>query len=175
MKIKFLISLLLSLLIIILYIFLSHEDTSEETIQSEISKLEQNIEDLHTNSDLEVLVSEVKKLKQEVLKESSFFPKDISLSVVLRELTEIGDSTGLQILLFEPQGVKNQGVYEEIPIKIKLRGSFRQIAAFFYGVSNLNRIVKIQEMKIQGPVNRSEAIITETDVLFTTYRIIGGA
>ncbi|GAF95373.1 unnamed protein product, partial [marine sediment metagenome] len=107
--------------------------------------------------------------------ESSSFPRQLGMSSLLRNLSVIGEACGLQILLFEPQDAISEGAYEEIPVKLKLRGSFRQVASFFHGVSNLDRVIRIQNLKITGPVNSSGVIMTETDILLTAYRILGGA
>ena len=102
------------------------------------------------------------------------FPKDIGITGLLKEISIIGESSGLQILLFEPMEAINEGVYEEIPIKLKIRGTYKQVASFFYGISSLERIIKIQDMKITGPINNSGIIMTESELMITTYKIIGG-
>jgi type IV pilus assembly protein PilO len=172
---QLLLSSFLGIIIILAYLGLSSTDTDKKKIQEEINSLELKIEELKLNSDIAVLRSEIKKTRQELLKESSYFPTKVSLSHVLREMSLIGKTSGLKLLKFEPLDSKNYGIYEEIPIKVKLSGNFRQIASFFYGVSSLDRVIKIGKLEIKGPVNRSAALITETDALITTYRILGGA
>jgi type IV pilus assembly protein PilO len=181
---KFLISLLISLVIVIGYIYMFGINPSEaakkgqktETeVLEEINSVQTKIYDLKAQGSNEDLDIEIKKLKQEIMQASSMFPKDIGITGLLKDLSIIGESSGLQILLFEPMEPINEGVYEEIPIKLKIRGTYKQVASFFYGISSLERIIKIQDMKITGPISNSGIIMTESELMITTYRIIGGA
>ena len=183
MNSKFLTSILVSVAIVGGYIYLSSSGSvskkqgpkTEAEVQEEIKVVQTKIFDLKSQGTNEELDIEIKKLKQEIMQASSMFPKDIGITSLLKEVSIIGESSGLQILLFEPMEPVNEGVYEEIPIKLKIRGTYKQVASFFYGISNLERIIKIQDMKITGPINNSGIIMTESELMITTYRIIGGA
>lgn len=181
---KFLISMLVALLLVIGYIYLFGMASSEAPkkgqkteaeVLEEINTIQTKIYDLKAQGSNEDLDIEIKKLKQEIMQASSMFPKDIGITGLLRDLSIIGESSGLQILLFEPMEPINEGVYEEIPIKLRIRGTYKQVASFFYGISGLDRVIKIQDMKISGPISNSGIIMTESELMITTYRIIGGA
>jgi len=178
---KFLISLLVSVGIIGGYVYMfgaantrKGTQKTEAEIQEEINTIQTKIYDLKAQGSNEELDVEIKKLKQEIMQASSMFPKDIGITSLLKDISVIGESSGLQILLFEPMDAINEGVYEEIPIKLKIRGTYKQVASFFYGISSLERVIKIQDMKITGPINNSGIIMTESELMITTYRIIGG-
>ena len=182
---KFLISLLVGLFIVIGYIYLfgvAHSagaakdgQKTEAEILEEINIVQTKIYDLKAQGSNEDIDIEIKKLRQEILQASSMFPKDIGITGLLKDLSIIGESSGLQILLFEPMQPIDEGVYEEIPIKLRIRGTYKQVASFFYGISSLDRIIKIQDMKITGPIGNSGIIMTESELMITTYRINGGA
>ena len=180
---KFLISLLVAVGIVGAYIYMFGANVNslkkgspktEAEVQEEINNVQTKIYDLKSQGSNEELDVEIKKLKQEIMQASSMFPTDIGITGLLKEISIIGESSGLQILLFEPMEPINEGVYEEIPIKLKIRGTYKQVASFFYGISSLERIIKIQDMKITGPINNSGIIMTESELMITTYRIIGG-
>jgi type IV pilus assembly protein PilO len=181
---KLLTSIILAVLIVIGYVYLFGDDKSktkqaqktEADIQEEIKQIEFKMDELRTQGTEESIDAQIKALKQEIMQASSAFPSDVGIAGLLRELSIIGDSSGLQILLFEPQEPMSEGVYEEIPIKLKLRGTYKQVAGFLYGISNLNRVIRVQDMKITGPINNSSGLVmTESEILITTYRILGGA
>ncbi len=68
-------------------------------------------------------------------------------------LTNIGDlakEKGLEILRFKPTGEKIKGFYAEVPVSLKLSGSYHQAAAFFDAVSRMERIVNIQNLTMGG-------------------------
>ncbi len=181
---KFLTSLAVSLFIVAGYLLFAGPSEKEKLeamkrneaqIQTEIKEIQAKIYDLRSEGSAESVQTEIRNLKQEIMQESANFPSDPGISNFLKEIATIGDSSGLQILLFQPMEASNQGVYEEIPIKIRIRGTYKQVATFFYGIANLNRVVKVQELKITGPINNSGIIMTESDLLITTYRVLGGA
>lgn len=179
---KLLISIIVAVIMVVGYLYLFGDSTSskvpqktETELQEEIRQLEVKIDELKIDGTGDSIQAQIKALKQEILQASSGFPSDVGITGLLRELAVIGDSSGLQILLFEPQAPISEGVYEEMPIKLKLRGTYKQVAGFLYGISNLNRIISVQDMKITGPVdNNSGLIMTESEILISTYRILGG-
>jgi len=181
---KFFISLLIGLIIVVgyLYLFVSDEaqkrkqsQKTEDQVQEEIKDIQAKIYDIRSQGTAEGIDTEIKKLRQEIMQASASFPRDIGITTLLRDISIIADSGGVQMLLFEPLEPINEGVYEEIPIKIRIRGSYKQIAGFLYGISNLEKVINVQEMKITGPINNSGVVMTETDIVITTYRILGGA
>ncbi len=66
-------------------------------------------------------------------------------------LTSIGDlarDKGLEILRFKPAGETSKDFYAEVPVSLKLVGSYHQAAAFFDAVSHMKRIVNIQGLSL---------------------------
>ena len=178
---KFLTSVVVSIVMVIVYMALftpsanKNIKKTEAQIQEEIKNIQAKIYDIKSEASAENVDTEIKNLKQEIMEESANFPTEPGVATFLREVAIIGDSSGLQILLFQPLDPVNEGLFEEMPIKIRIRGTYKQLATFFYGIANLNRVVKIDELKITGPINNSGIIMTESDVLVTTYRMLGGA
>lgn len=68
-------------------------------------------------------------------------------------LTSIGDlakEKGLEILRFKPAKENIKGFYAEVPVTLKLAGSYHQAAAFFDAVSKMERIVNIKGLTLGG-------------------------
>lgn len=178
---KFIISIVVSLLIVLFYVFafgassVEGEKLTDAKVEEQIKNLQNKIDELKAENTNEELELEIKKLKQEIMQATSVFPSEIGITGLLKDVSIISESSGLQILLFQPMEIIDQGFYEELPIKLKLRGSYKQLASFFYGISSLDRIIKIQDMKITGPINNSGIIMTDSELIISTYRILGGA
>jgi type IV pilus assembly protein PilO len=180
--IQLLISMLVSIIIIVGSVYLFNEEPKQNTeeilakTQEEIKTLQNKIQELKSRDNSSEIEAQIRALKQDVLQATYSFPKDLASSRLLRELSTIGDTSGVQVLLFEPLSPVSEGLYEEIPINLRLRGSYKQLAVFLYGLSKLNRIIRVQEMKITGPINSSSGLVmTETDLKIATYRIVGGS
>jgi type IV pilus assembly protein PilO len=98
---------------------------------------------------------------------------------LLVDISQSGLAAGLQEKLFQPGSEKSNGFYAELPIKIKLVGSYHQFGAFVSGIAALPRIVTLHDIQIT-PVDVSKGGYDNLimDVTAKTYRYIedeGGA
>ena len=92
---------------------------------------------------------------------------------LLVDISQTGLAAGLQEKLFQPSTEQNKGFYAELPIKIRLVGSYHQFGAFVSGIAALPRIVTLHDLEIK-PVNASGTAFDNLtmDVTAKTYRYI---
>jgi type IV pilus assembly protein PilO len=97
---------------------------------------------------------------------------------LLVDISQTGLAAGLTEKLFQPSPEKSNGFYAELPIKIRLVGSYHQFGAFVSGIAALPRIVTLHDIQI-APVDAKGGYDNLTmDVTAKTYRYIedeGGA
>ena len=97
---------------------------------------------------------------------------------LLVDISQTGLAAGLQEKLFQPGGEKSNGFYAELPIKIKLVGTYHDFGKFVSGIAALPRIVTLHDIQIT-PVDAKGGYDNLTmDVTAKTYRYIedeGGA
>jgi type IV pilus assembly protein PilO len=67
---------------------------------------------------------------------------------LLVDISQVGVGAGLEEKLFQPSGEIKKDFYAELPIKIRLTGSYHQMGEFVSGIAALPRIVTLDEMKI---------------------------
>jgi type IV pilus assembly protein PilO len=99
---------------------------------------------------------------------------------LLVDISQTGLAAGLSEKLFQPGPEKSNGFYAELPIKIKLVGSYHQFGAFVSGIAALPRIVTLHDIQITPVENKGGGYDNLTmDVTAKTYRYIedegGGA
>jgi type IV pilus assembly protein PilO len=98
---------------------------------------------------------------------------------LLVDISQTGLSAGLQEKLFQPGSEKSNGFYAELPIRIKLVGTYHQFGAFVSGIAALPRIVTLHDIQIAPVPEKNSGFDTLTmDVTAKTYRYIedeGGA
>ena len=90
-------------------------------------------------------------------------------------LTSIGDlakEKGLEILRFKPAGETIKGFYAEVPVALKLTGSYHQAAAFFDVVSKMERIVNIQDLTMGGAKDVKGKTTLNVDCRAITFRFV---
>src|SRR5580704_4974307 len=68
---------------------------------------------------------------------------------LLVDISQTGLAAGLQEKLFQPSGEQTKGFYAELPIRIRLVGSYHQFGAFVSGIAALPRIVTLHDLEIR--------------------------
>ncbi len=92
---------------------------------------------------------------------------------LLVDISQSGLAAGLQEKLFQPGSEKSNGFYAELPIKIKLVGSYHQFGAFVSGIAALPRIVTLHDIQITPVSDKGNGYDNLTmDVTAKTYRYI---
>src|SRR5579871_1257813 len=74
---------------------------------------------------------------------------------LLVDISQTGLAAGLTEKLFQPSPEKGNGFYAELPIRIRLVGSYHQFGAFVSGIAALPRIVTLHDISI-APVDASK-------------------
>jgi type IV pilus assembly protein PilO len=90
---------------------------------------------------------------------------------LLVDISQTGLAAGLQEKLFQPGAEQVKGFYAELPIRIKLVGSYHQFGNFVSGIAALPRIVTLHDIEI-SPVAKEGFDSLTMDVTAKTYRYI---
>jgi type IV pilus assembly protein PilO len=93
---------------------------------------------------------------------------------LLVDISQTGLAAGLQEKLFQPASEQSKGFYAELPIKIRLVGTYHEFGTFVSGIAALPRIVTLHDIQIE-PVgdNKTGGYDNLTmDVTAKTYRYI---
>jgi type IV pilus assembly protein PilO len=70
------------------------------------------------------------------------------MDALLSEISQAAVLRGLQIELFKPGQLRISQHYAELPIEIRLSGSFHALAGFVSDIANMPRIVTIDRISI---------------------------
>ena len=91
---------------------------------------------------------------------------------LLVDISQTGLAAGLSEKLFQPGSEKSNGFYAELPIKIKLVGSYHDFGKFVSGIAALPRIVTLHDIQIT-PVGKSGNYDQlQLDLTAKTYRYL---
>jgi type IV pilus assembly protein PilO len=102
-------------------------------------------------------------------------PNQKEIPTLLTNIASLAKDNGLDVLLFRPGGEINKGFYAEVPVQLKLVGSYHEVAMFFYHVGNMSRIVNINNLNMGGAKADGGRNLLAVDCLATTFRFIEGA
>jgi len=98
-------------------------------------------------------------------------PGETEIPSLIVDISQTGLAAGLQEKLFQPQGEVPKDFYAEKPIKIRLSGSYHEIANFVSGVAALPRIVTLHDINIT-PEDQDTFDRLSLEVTAKTYRYI---
>lgn len=103
-------------------------------------------------------------------------PRNADISQVLEELIKMGQKSNVSFISIEPQSIqkieidpKIGATYLEIPIKLKLKGGYHEIAKFVNNIENSQRFMKVDYIKI---VSSGENIkIHDIDLVVSAFAL----
>jgi len=98
-------------------------------------------------------------------------PGKTEVPSLLVDISQTGLAAGLQEKLFQPSPEIKREFYAELPIKIRLTGSFHELGNFVSGIAALPRIVTLHDIEIK-PAEKDSYDDLVLDVTAKTYRYL---
>jgi type IV pilus assembly protein PilO len=99
-------------------------------------------------------------------------PNKTEVPNLLTDISQQGSGAGLDQKLFQPGQQNNKDFYAELPIKMRLTGSFHSIGAFVSGIAALPRIVTLHDVEISAAGKDASSDQLQLDVTAKTYRYL---
>ena len=97
---------------------------------------------------LEALQAQKLQVDQYVERLEKQLPSKAEMAALLSDINQAGVGRGLQFELFRPGQIMVRDYYAELPIDIKVVGSYHDIGAFAADMANLPRIVTLNNMAV---------------------------
>jgi type IV pilus assembly protein PilO len=97
---------------------------------------------------LEALQAQRVQVDQYVERLQKQLPSKAEMAALLSDINQAGLGRGLQFELFKPGQVVVLDYYAELPIAIKVSGTYHDIGAFAADMANLPRIVTLNNMSL---------------------------
>ncbi len=110
---------------------------------------------------LEPLKKQKELATQYVARLEKQLPSKSEMDALLSDINQAGIGRGLQFELFRPGQVTVRDYYAELPINVRLIGSYHDIAAFTSDIASLPRIVTLNNMSIAMPGNATTPLTLE--------------
>lgn len=97
---------------------------------------------------LEALKKQREQVQQYVTQLEKQLPSKAEMDALLSDINQAGIGRSLQFDLFRPGQVVVREYYAELPISLRVTGRYHDIGSFASDISNLSRIVTINNMSI---------------------------
>lgn len=163
------------LLPVLLFFFLFYSPTEKE-----ITRLTND--NLYLNGEIQKVEAIADKLDEHkaekahvelMLKAASLLlPKQKEIPNLLTDISEQGTSSGLEFISFTPRPERQEQFYAVIPVAIQVSGSYHNIGTFLNKVSNLNRIVSVNNITLGGAKRSGNEMLLSASLELVTYRFL---
>ncbi len=139
---------------------------------SEIANLDQQIERQSQTlrdyqkvaADYESFQTLVKALEIQLKRALAQLPDSKEIPDLIRQISDIGVRSGLEITLLRPQPEQLKEYYAEVPVTLRMIGAYHSLGQFFNQLARLPRIVSVSKIKLDGRTTKNVTRI-ETECL----------
>lgn len=99
-------------------------------------------------------------------------PSETEVPGLLEDITNTARGSGLDLQEVKLQGERQRDFYSELPINIRVTGSYHELASFVSSVAGLPRIVTLHDLRIAPLGGDGDRL--DMQVLARTYRYRAG-
>lgn len=115
---------------------------------------------------------EYDQLKKDLDNALTELPNSKEIPSLLTAISSSGKASGLDFLLFRPRPEEPKDFYASVPVDISVYGTFYNVADFFVAVSNLPRIVNINNVSFSDIKSAGGRTTMKVSCLATTFRFL---
>lgn len=119
---------------------------------------------------LDALRKQLEQVQQYVTQLEKQLPSKAEMDALLSDINQAGLGRSLQFELFRPGQVVVREYYAELPITVRVTGTYHDIGLFAADIANLSRIVTLNNLSLTPIANR-EGYLT-MDAVAQTFRYL---
>lgn len=145
---------------------ISQAITQEQSLRGELQKAEE------AKAAYQRDVEEKTRCQQFEREQKKVLPDEAEMPSFLAGVQGVATTSGVSLSQYKPEDEVPEEYYVRVPMSLSLRGRFHQVARFFFGVSQLDRVTNIEDLQITLVDNKSEPgeIVLEVKCLATAFR-----
>jgi len=99
-------------------------------------------------ANLNKLKQQLEEMRVDFKKLSRQLPNKTEVAALLVDISQTGLASGLEFELFKPLAENRKDFYADLPIEIRVKGSYHEFGNFVSGVAALPRIVTLHNINI---------------------------
>ena len=157
----------------VLYFVVFHGDLETEIEQAHNNEhnLEAQLNKAETSkAEYQKDLDEKTRREQLALEQKKVLPDDPETPAFLAALQGVATLSGVNLTSWSPIEEQPQEFYAKVPMKLTLSGKFHQVAKFFHGVGQLDRIINVEDIRIKAPKTSGDDVQVEVECLATAFR-----
>ena len=99
-------------------------------------------------------------------------PVETEYPAFLSAVQSVANVSGIGLTSWTPQPEVTEQFYARVPMKVTLVGRYHQVAKFFYGVGQLDRIINMENISLTEPKIEGDDVVVKTEALATAFRSV---
>jgi type IV pilus assembly protein PilO len=119
---------------------------------------------------LDALKKQLEQVQQYVTQLEKQLPSKAEMDALLSDINQAGLGRSLQFELFRPGQVSVKEYYAELPIAVRVTGTYHDIGLFAADIANLSRIVTLNNLTLT-PAKDRDGVLT-MDCTAKTFRYL---
>jgi type IV pilus assembly protein PilO len=170
-KLGIMVGIILLPLIVFYFSYYQQKAKKIQNLNQQKASLTQQLQEVKRKaSDLAKFEKEMKEAEDLFFKTAVLLPKEKEIPKLLKDISALGQTAGLDFLTFKPLADIPKDFYAEIPVTINVRGPYHNMGSFFDQVSKLERIVSVSNVKMSSPKKEDGEMLLNSDCKLVTYR-----
>jgi type IV pilus assembly protein PilO len=117
-------------------------------------------------------LAEVTDRQQRQREYNKILPATTEAPAFLSSIQNVANIAGVGLVAWNPLPEVTEQFYARVPMKLELTGKYHQIAKFFYGVGQLDRIINIENITVREPKRSGEDVVVRVEALATAFRML---
>ncbi|HKQ68607.1 MAG TPA: type 4a pilus biogenesis protein PilO [Polyangiaceae bacterium] len=145
---------------------ISRQKKQEQSLKADLGQVKLSETEYH--KDLAELTDRQQRQRElnKVLPETTEYPAFLSA------VQGVANVSGVSLQGWAPQDEVVQKFFARVPMRLSLIGRYHQIAKFFYGVGQLDRIINIENIAFAQPKTQGEEVLLKVDCLATAFHTL---
>ena len=119
-------------------------------------------------------LAELTERQQRQNQVAKVLPNSTEYPAFLSSLQSVSNMSGITLSAWAPQPEVLDKFYARVPMRLDLEGRFHQIAKFFYGVGQLDRIINMENISMTDPKEVDKDYVVKVTALATAFRALSG-
>ena len=110
--------------------------------------------------------------EQRAREQKKLLPDENETPAFLSGIQGVATISGVNLTAWSPTEDVPQQFFAKVPMKLALNGKYHQVAKFFHGVGQLDRIINVEDIRMKIVKSENEDFIVEVDCLATAFRAV---
>ncbi|MCR8916484.1 pilus assembly protein PilP [Marinobacter panjinensis] len=155
------------------WFFIKDQYAQLERVENAEQELRKRYEDkAYQVANLEVFKAQMEEMEETFGALVRQLPSETEVPGLLEDITNTALGSGLDLQEVKLQGEQQRDFYAELPINIRVTGTYHELASFVSSVASLPRIVTLHDLTIAPTGGGGEQL--NMQVLARTYRYRAG-